>query len=103
MLVGHAVSIAEDLGWDRLTNGHLLDAAERAGFELLLTADKSIRYQQNLSGRKTSLVVLGNSPWKLVRLHIAEIVAARECGDGRQLCRGGNPPPAKEAVRTALG
>ena len=35
-----------------------------------------MRYQQNLSGRKIALVVLGNSPWPVVRLHIAEIVAA---------------------------
>jgi hypothetical protein len=43
---------------------------------LFLTTDKNLRYQQNLSGRKIALVVLGNSPWHLVRLHITEIVAA---------------------------
>jgi hypothetical protein len=42
----------------------------------LLTADKNLRYQQNLSSRKIALVVLGNSPWPLVQLHISEIVAA---------------------------
>ncbi len=75
-LEGHTVSIAEDFGWDRLTNGRLLAAAETAGFDLLLTADKNIRYQQNLSGRKISIVVLGHSPWQVVRLHIAKITAA---------------------------
>jgi hypothetical protein len=39
-------------GWERLANGALLDAAEAAGFELFVTADKNIRYQQNLTGRK---------------------------------------------------
>lgn len=39
-------------GWDRLSNGELLTAGERAGFDMLLTADNSIRYQQNLSGRR---------------------------------------------------
>jgi hypothetical protein len=34
-----------------MTNGDLLAAAERAGFDVLLTADKNMRYQQNLTGR----------------------------------------------------
>src|SRR5882762_3546598 len=75
-LGGHTVSTADDQGWDRLANGDLLAAAESAGFEVLLTADKNLRYQQKLSGRGIALVVLGNSPWPLVRLHIPEIVAA---------------------------
>jgi hypothetical protein len=75
-LGGHTVSTADDQRWDRLANGDLLAAAESAGFEVLLTADKNIRYQQKLSGRRIALVVLGNSPWPLVRLHIPEIVAA---------------------------
>jgi len=75
-LEGHAVSTAEELGWGRLQNGDLLEAAEKAGFELFLTADKNLRYQQNLAGRTIALIVLGHSPWPLVRLHIPEIVAA---------------------------
>lgn len=75
-LEGHTVAKAKEHGWDRLTNGQLLAAAEQAGFDLLLTADKNMSYQQNLSGRKIALVVPGNSPWPLVRLYIAEIVAA---------------------------
>lgn len=73
---GHQVSTAEECGWDRLANGALLAAGEEAGFDLLLTADKNIRYQQNLKGRKIALVVLGNSPWPSVRQRITEIVAA---------------------------
>ncbi len=45
----------------------LVIAAEGAGCDLLLTEDKNLRYQQNLSGRKIALVVLENSPWFLVR------------------------------------
>lgn len=75
-LVGHAVTEAIDNGWDHFSNGDLLKVAEEAGFEILLTTDKNIRYQQNLSGRKIALVVLGNSPWRLVRLHVPAIVAA---------------------------
>lgn len=72
----HDVSTADECGWDRLENGDLLAEAEKAGFQVLLTADKNLRYQQNLSGRKIALVILGNSPWPLVQLHISEIVDA---------------------------
>ena len=75
-LIGHTVTKAKDWGWDTLTNGDLLAAAEAARFDMLLTADKNMRYQQNLAGRKISLVVLGNSPWWLVRQHLDGIVAA---------------------------
>lgn len=75
-LEGHSVSTAEKCGWDRLTNGDLLATSEKDGFDLFLTADKNIRYQQNLLNRKIALIVLSNSPWQFVRLHIAEIVAA---------------------------
>jgi hypothetical protein len=73
---GHSVSTAEKQGWDRLENGDLLKAAEEDGFDVFFTADKNLRYQQNLTGRKIALVVLGNSPWPLVRLHIPEILEA---------------------------
>lgn len=59
-----------------MENGLLLSTAEEAGFDVFFTADKNLRYQQNLSSRKIALVVLGNSARHLVRLHIAEIVAA---------------------------
>jgi hypothetical protein len=75
-LVGHTVTTAEQCGWGRLENGDLLTAAEHAGHEVFLTADKNLRYQQNLDGRKIALVVLGQSPWPLVRQHIPDIIAA---------------------------
>jgi len=64
------------MGWDRLSNGELLTAAEQAGFELLLTTDKNIRYQQNLAGRKIAIVVLGTSQWPVLRLHVQRVAAA---------------------------
>ena len=75
-LPGHAVTRARERGWDRLSNGDLLAEAERAGFEVFLTTDKNIRYQQNLAGRRIAVVVLGAPQWPLVRLHTAEIAAA---------------------------
>ncbi len=75
-LVGHNVTEAKERGREKLTNGALLAVAEEAGFDVLLTADKNMSYQQNLSGRKIAPVVFGNSPWRLVRLHLDEIAAA---------------------------
>ena len=75
-LVGHAVTFARRIGWHELENGELIQRAEEAGFELLLSTDKNIRYQQNLSDRKIALVVLGNSQWPIVRLHLDKIVTA---------------------------
>ncbi len=76
MLRGHEVTEARKRGWARISNGELLKLAEDAGFNLLLTTDKQIRYQQNLKGRKIAIVVLGQSTWGLVRLHRERIFAA---------------------------
>ena len=73
---GHEVTEARKLKWERISNGELLKRAEGTGFDLLLTTDKNVRYQQNLAGRRISIIVLGNSPWWLVRQHLDEIVAA---------------------------
>ena len=75
-LVGHEIAFARQIGWQELKNGELLRQAEEAGFELLLTSDKNIRYQQNLSGRKIAIIVLGNQQWPDVKLHLDRIVAA---------------------------
>jgi hypothetical protein len=75
-LAGHEVTEAIERGWDRISNGELLTTAEAAGFELLLTTDKNIRYQQNLKGRKIAIVVLGNSAWRMVRKHLDRVAAA---------------------------
>ena len=64
------------MGWDRLTNGELLTAAEEAGFDLFLTTDKNIRYQQNLTDRGIAIVVLGTSQWPTVRLHVERVAVA---------------------------
>ena len=56
-LEGHTVTKAKDRGCDTLTNGDLLAEAERAGFDVLLSTDKNMRYQQNLTGRKIALEI----------------------------------------------
>ena len=72
----HTVHTAQSRGWDTLNNGALLDAAEEAGFALLLTTDRRIRYQQNLRVRRLALVVLtGSTKWSRVREHADRIAA----------------------------
>ncbi len=75
-LAGHEVREAKAQGWHTLTNGELLRAAEQAGFNVSLTTDKNIRYQQNLAERKIAVVVLGKGRWRLIRAMIPEIVAS---------------------------
>ena len=76
-LSGHTIHNAQSRGWDALSNGALLNVAEDAGFELLLTTDRRIRYQQNLKARRIALVVLtGSTKWSLVRQHTNRIAAA---------------------------
>jgi hypothetical protein len=75
-LSGHTVTPARQRGWDKLSNGDLLSQAERAGFDVVVTTDKNIQYQQNLVGRKIAIVVLSTPQWPLIRLHTEKIAAA---------------------------
>jgi hypothetical protein len=72
----HDVSEARMLKWERKSNGELLKLAESTGFQVLVTTDKNVRHQQNLSSRTISIVVLGQSPWRLVQKHLEAVVAA---------------------------
>lgn len=66
-LKGHVVRTAAQQGRDTLRNGDLLNVAEQDGFDLLLTTDKNMRYQQNLAGRIIAIVVLGQQQWPKLR------------------------------------
>lgn len=78
-LGSHTVFKAQARGWDRLTDGALLTAAEEGGFDLLVTIDRRIRYQQNLSSRKIEIVVLvGTTKWSRIREHVERISTAVE-------------------------
>jgi hypothetical protein len=75
-LPAHTVRTTLQEGWDTLTNGNLLRVAEDAGFEVLLTTDNSLAYQQNLKGRKIAIVVLNRNRWRMVQRVIPKIAAA---------------------------
>jgi hypothetical protein len=76
LITGHAVVTAWYQGWSGLQNGALLDPAEQAGFELFITADQELSYQQNLTGRKIALVVLSTNNWDFIKAAVAKITAA---------------------------
>ena len=73
---GHTVKEAKAQGEDTLSNGDLLRAAEDASFDILLTTDTSLPYQQHLKGRKIAVVILSKNRWSLVRPLIGQIIAS---------------------------
>ena len=75
-LSAHTVVEARARGWHLFKNGDLLQAAEDAAFDVMVTSDKGIRHQQNLTGRKIALVVLSQGRWRLVRQRLEAIAAA---------------------------
>ncbi|MFA6546644.1 MAG: hypothetical protein WCS99_19665 [Limisphaerales bacterium] len=86
-LAPHIVATAYEMGWADLKNGDLLREAESA-FELFITTDQNLGYQQNLKGRKLAILVLPTTSWPEIQGHIPEIVsavAAIKPGDYREL------------------
>ncbi|MGH9438826.1 MAG: hypothetical protein ACRD22_13265 [Terriglobia bacterium] len=77
-LAAHETKRAAELGWAELKNGALLTAAENAGFDVLLSCDKTIRHEQNMAGRRVAVVCMSDNHWPIVKHHVAEILQAIE-------------------------
>lgn len=75
-LTGHAADLAYERGWSNLSNGDLLHVAEREGYELLITTDQNLRYQQNIAGRQLAIIVLLSTSWPRIRLRVDDVRAA---------------------------
>jgi predicted nuclease of predicted toxin-antitoxin system len=71
----HTVTTAYEQGWSDLANGHLLATAERAGYDLFITTDQNLRYQQQVTGRQLAIVVLRSTSWPRIQHHITAIQA----------------------------
>lgn len=71
-LTGHVVVTAFETGWSDLSNGDLIAAAERE-FDLLITTDQNLKYQQNLSARTLAILVLNTTNWPKLRTQAAAI------------------------------
>ncbi len=72
----HTIITAYAQGWSGLANGDLLNAAEQAGYDLLITTDQNLRYQQNLAGRRIAILVLLSTSWPRIKLQVDAIRAA---------------------------
>ena len=74
LLSDHTVLTAQEMGWGKLKNGALLQAAEPQ-FDAFLTSDQNLKYQQNITGRKLAILALPTNDWPTIRLHSDEIAA----------------------------
>ncbi len=72
------ISTAQQEGWSALDNGQLIDAAEKARFDVLVTADKNLRYQQHLASRRIAIVELPTNRLRLLAAY--QVEAARAVG-----------------------
>ena len=75
-LSDHDVRLARELGWAELSNGQLLAVSEDYGFEVMITGDKNLSYQQNLQGRELALIVLSTNDWRVLRDQPEKVVEA---------------------------
>jgi len=76
LLTQPEVATAYERGWAQLQNGSLLDVAEAEGYELLVTTDTNLRYQQNLASRRIAIVVLTTTSWPRIQRAIDLVVQA---------------------------
>ena len=86
-LAEHEVATAWQRGWAQLSNGDLLAAAENASFDLLVTTDQNLRYQQNLSARRIAILVLTVANWPTLEPHasgVAATINAMQPGEYRE-------------------
>ena len=74
-LTGQVVATAFEKGWSNLSNGNLLREAETE-FDLLITTDKNLEYQQNLTGRRIAILVLPTTNWPEIQSHQTEVATA---------------------------
>ena len=77
-LTGHVVDTVFERAWSTLSNGELPDVAEQEGYELLITTDQNLRYQQRLANRQLAILVLLSTSWPRIQLRIETIQAAIE-------------------------
>jgi predicted nuclease of predicted toxin-antitoxin system len=72
----HEIITASYLGWGELTNGELLRKAEQDGFEVFVTGDQRLIYEQNLTGRRLAVIALSTNNWPIIKDHLPTILAA---------------------------
>jgi len=81
-LTQHEVATAYEKGWSQLKDDALLSAAEREGYEVLVTTDSNLEYQQNLTGRSLGIVVLLSTSRPRIQQVLDTVVAAIDAAAG---------------------
>jgi hypothetical protein len=76
LLEKHEVVTAFERGWHILSDNDLLASLEAEGFEVLVTTDQSLPYQQALNQRRFAVLVLTSTDWRLIRDYGARIAEA---------------------------
>jgi hypothetical protein len=69
----HNVENVFDRGWNQLANGELIKIAEKEGFDVFVTTDKNLKYQQNLSSRVITIILLSTTSWPKIKEKTDEI------------------------------
>ena len=102
-LSGHDVATSYELGWSTVTNGDLIRLAEQEGYELLITTDTNLRYQQNLKDRNLAILVLTTTTsWPRIRQvtdRIQATIALIETGGYVELCRSPEPSALQQPAQ----
>jgi hypothetical protein len=75
-LGSHEVFTASYKGWGGFKNGKLLEAAEDDGFNVLVTGDQTLYYEQSLTGRRLAIVALSCVEWRILKNYLPQIIAA---------------------------
>ncbi len=72
-LIEHNVETVFERGWNQFENGDLIKSAEQEKFDIFITTDKNLKYQQNLSLRVITIIVLSTTSWTKIKEKVDEI------------------------------
>ena len=75
-LNSHEVKTLYELNWSTLKNGDLINRAEANGYDLLITTDQNLKYQQNLTERRIAILVLGTTSWPRIQTSVKKVLVA---------------------------
>ena len=83
LLTGHDYRTVQEMGWDGVKNGELLLLAEK-DFDVFITGDKNLRYQQNLGGRQIAIILPPTTHGPTIRQHLPAIQSRMNAVQPRQ-------------------
>ncbi|MBM5811333.1 MAG: hypothetical protein FJ191_05125 [Gammaproteobacteria bacterium] len=88
----HEVATTFELGWSGLSNGDLLARIEAPAFDVLVTTDQNLRYQQDLRNRRVAIVVILTTSWPRIQRAVEDVIRAVDSARPGEYCEA--PIPA---------